>query len=493
MKAKTLMVMGTSSSCGKSLLVTALCRIFSRRRLRVLPFKAQNMSNNAAVCAGGEIGRAQAEQAFACGVEPSVLMNPILLKPEANNRSQVVILGKARHALSAMDYYAQKAELWNVVRQSLDTLRGQADLVIIEGAGSPVELNLMKDDIVNLAVARYADAPCLLVGDIDRGGIFAQLLGTLWLIPEEDRRLVKGFVVNKFRGDLRLFSPGIDMLEARSGVKVFGVVPYLDLHGVADEDAVSVEEAPTMNTGEGLDIAVIHLPRISNFDDFDPLRNESQVRIRYVHSLKQLGKPDVIFLPGTKSTISDLAWLGQQGLAKAIVHLAKQGRAVIGICGGYQMMGRAIYDPYRVESNQEKAEGLALLPVETWFYEEKATYRAKARVISKQGFWSNLTGTILEGYEIHAGKTASERALFDIRRVEDAETQHLDGFSSDDGKIFGTYMHGLFVNDYFRQVWLRSFGVEPTQNSYLKRKREAFDNLADVVESVIKINEIMDI
>jgi len=308
MKAKTLMVMGTSSSCGKSLLVTALCRIFSRRRLRVLPFKAQNMSNNAAVCAGGEIGRAQAEQAFACGVEPSVLMNPILLKPEANNRSQVVILGKARHALSAMDYYAQKAELWNVVRQSLDTLRGQADLVIIEGAGSPVELNLMKDDIVNLAVARYADAPCLLVGDIDRGGIFAQLLGTLWLIPEEDRRLVKGFVVNKFRGDLRLFSPGIDMLEARSGVKVFGVVPYLDLHGVADEDAVSVEEAPTMNTGEGLDIAVIHLPRISNFDDFDPLRNESQVRIRYVHSLKQLGKPDVIFLPGTKSTISDLAW-----------------------------------------------------------------------------------------------------------------------------------------------------------------------------------------
>ena len=276
MTAKTLMVLGTMSTAGKSLFVTGLCRLYARRGWKVVPFKAQNMSNNAAVCSGGEIGRAQAIQADAAGVIPSVQMNPILLKPEADSRSQVVVSGQVWGNYSARDYYPQKDELWGPVTRSLDVLREQADIVFIEGAGSPAELNLMESDIVNMAVARYASSPCLLIGDIDRGGVFAQLLGTYELLEPRDQALIKGFVVNKFRGDIALFQPGIDILEKRSGIPVLGVMPYLHNHGIADEDAADLLENQTMGNGR-VDIAVIWLPHISNFDDFDPLRMEADV------------------------------------------------------------------------------------------------------------------------------------------------------------------------------------------------------------------------
>jgi adenosylcobyric acid synthase len=286
MNAKTLMVLGSMSSAGKSLLVSGLCRLYARRGWKVVPFKAQNMSNNAAVCSGGEIGRAQAAQAYAAGIEPTVAMNPILLKPEADARSQVIVRGQVWKTLAASDFYAHKEELWNVVTDSLDALRASADLVIMEGAGSPVELNLSGHDLVNLAVARYAHAPCLLVGDIDCGGIFAQLLGTLDLMNGADRELVKALVVNKFRGDLNLFQDGLHILEERSRKPWLGVIPYLKDHGVPDEDAASIVST-SPDPADKLDVAVIHLPHISNFDDFDPLRNEPGVHLRFLDDLRR--------------------------------------------------------------------------------------------------------------------------------------------------------------------------------------------------------------
>jgi adenosylcobyric acid synthase len=325
------MVQGTSSSAGKSLLTAALCRIFARKGVRVAPFKAQNMSNNAAVCRdGAEIGRAQAVQAAAAGIEPIADLNPVLLKPEAGSRSQVIVLGRPWQTLKAGSYYRRnKEELWPIVTAALDRLRSAYELVVIEGAGSPAELNLRSFDIVNMAVARYARAPVLLVGDIDRGGIFAQLLGTLWLLPPEERELVRGLVVNKFRGDPSLFTDGVRILQERGGgVPVLGVVPYLPALSVPEEDAVALEgPARPIDPARSIDIAVIRLPHIANFDDFDALRGDGGgVRLRYVHSRAGLGRPHAVILPGTKSTIADLAWLRAEGLDEPIRALAARGR-----------------------------------------------------------------------------------------------------------------------------------------------------------------------
>lgn len=353
MTARVLMVQGASSSAGKSLLVAGLCRIFARRGLRVAPFKAQNMSNNAAVCPdGAEIGRAQAVQALAAGVPLSADLNPVLIKPEADTRSQVIVMGRPFKTLGAVEYYDYKQILWGYVTAALDRLRLDHELVIIEGAGSPVELNLKENDIVNMAVACYAQAAVLLVGDIDRGGIFAQLLGTLWLLEPEERQLVRGLVVNKFRGDPALFTDGICILEQKSGLPILGVIPYLkDLH-IPEEDAVALEtdtSVPSSEKTDLIDIAILHLPRISNFDDFDPFRSDPGVRVRYVNSPRELGQPDAVILPGTKSTSADLEWLRRSGLAEPILQFARQGGAVVGICGGYQMLGTALHDPQQVE------------------------------------------------------------------------------------------------------------------------------------------------
>ncbi|MDP2990766.1 MAG: cobyric acid synthase [Kiritimatiellota bacterium] len=495
MVAKVLMVQGSSSSVGKSLLVGALCRIFARRGLRVAPFKAQNMSNNAAVCPdGSEIGRAQALQAAAAQIEPSVDMNPVLIKPEADSLSQVVVMGRVWRTLSAGDYYQNKAFLWKQVAGALDRLRAAHELVIIEGAGSPAELNLRQGDIVNMAVARYAQSPVLLVGDIDRGGIFAQLLGTLWLLDPDERALVSGLLVNKFRGDLGLFADGVRILEEKGKVPVLGVIPYLKGLYIPDEDAVSIEGAPVAEpvAASVVDIAVLRLPRIANFDDFDPLRAEPGVRVRYVASPDEFGNPQAVIIPGTKSTIADLDWLRQNGLAEAVIHFARQGGTVVGICGGFQMLGEAIHDPLHVESGTGHAPGLGLLPIVTRFLGEKTTSRARAILRGESGWLSALKGQVVDGYEIHVGDTQGGRPWLEIASRNGQPVHIPDGAISPDGRIWGCYLHGIFANDAFRRAWLDSLGwrgpaQSTSQTGLLDRSLET---LADAVEGVLNMDRL---
>ena len=490
MTAKTLMILGSMSSAGKSLLVTALCRIYARHGVRVIPFKAQNMSNNAAVCPdGGEIGRAQALQAAAAGLAPCVDMNPVLIKPEGDSRSQVILMGRPWSTLQAKTYYEKKAALWEHVTASLDRLRAEYDLVIIEGAGSAAELNLKRGDIVNMAVARYAQAPVLLAGDIDRGGIFAQLLGTLWLLEAEERALVKGLVVNKFRGDLTLFADGIQILEEKGGVPVLGVVPYLHNLNLPDEDAVAVEQATPLPAAQ-TDLAVLAFPRIANFDDFDPLKAEPGVSVRYVRSLAELGQPNAIILPGTKSTLADLDWLRQTGLAETVSAFARSGGAVMGICGGYQMLGAQIDDPQHVEAPLDTLPGLNLLPVTTEFLPEKATFQAQTTVLDGKGWLASLNGLTLTGYEIHMGATLTESPWLEInQRNGGQQVQVQDGNISPDGKIWGCYLHGLFANDAFRHAWLESLGWRKGQNVITQAEsfQRSLDTLADAVEGALNM------
>ncbi|MEK7354482.1 MAG: cobyric acid synthase, partial [Chloroflexota bacterium] len=417
MPGKVIMVQGTASNVGKSILVTALCRIFKNDGLRVAPFKSQNMSLNSFVTPdGGEIGRAQAVQAEAAGIFPTVDMNPILLKPEANSRSQVVVRGRPTQSTGAAAYYKLKSELWPVVTQALDTLREEYDIVVIEGAGSPAEVNLAKDEIVNMRVARYCQSPVLLVGDIDRGGVFASLLGTLWLLNPEDLALVKALVVNKFRGDPSLFVPGIKFLEEKSGLPVAGVIPYFNDIAIAQEDSVALEHAssnPSTTLGVNpptfkVDIAVIRLPHISNFDDFDPLTKENGIRVRYVKSTKDLGQPDLVILPGSKTTVADLDWLRESGLADSIAALHQRGVFIIAVCGGFQMLGRFIDDPEHVESNILRRSGLGLLPITTAFLPTKETHQVKGEVVSCRGLLAKTKGISFDGYEIHMGRTESD-------------------------------------------------------------------------------------
>ncbi len=487
MAGRVLMVQGTASSVGKSWIVAALCRYFARRGVRVAPFKAQNMSNNAAVCPdGAEIGRAQALQARAAGVEPCAEMNPVLLKPEADSRAQVIVMGRVWRTLRAGEYYRHKRDLWPVVTAALDHLRQQYELVIVEGAGSPAELNLRESDIVNMAVARYAGAPVLLVGDIDRGGIFAQLLGTFWLLPPEEQVLVQGFVVNKFRGDPALFEQGVRILEERSGRPVLGVIPHVANLVLPEEDAASLPAA-----GGGpilLDVAVIRLPRMANFDDVDPLRAEPGVRVRFVERVADLGHPDAVILPGTKSTVADLHWLQRAGLADAIRRLAKAGTAVVGLCGGYQMLGKVIRDPEGVESEVERVDGLGLLPVETVFVGKKATFQARARLRGGPGWMASLAGLEVRGYEIHMGRSRSRTPWLEISSRNGQPAHVLDGAVSADGRVWGCYLHGLFANDVLRRAWLESLrehkGDEEATPAPVNAEAlldDSLDRLADTV------------
>lgn len=489
MPAKVLMVQGTGSSAGKSLLVTALCRIFAQDGLRVAPFKAQNMSLNSYVTMQGhEMGRAQVVQAEAAGIAPHVDMNPVLLKPEGDARSQVVVMGRPWQTLPAQNYYEQKQILWEQVTAALGRLRQHYDLVIIEGAGSPAEINLRQNDIVNMAVALFANAPVLLVGDIDRGGVFASLVGTLALLEEEERELVKGLVINKFRGDLRLLQSGLEMLEARANVPVLGVVHYLHQLKIAEEDSVALDgtlAAAADGAPEDLDVAIVRLPRISNFDDFDALALETGVRVRYVSTARELGRPAAVILPGTKHTLSDLGWLRSQGLDARIVDLARQGAAVVGICGGYQMLGRSIADPLGVESPAGAGlPGLGLLPLVTEFAAAKTTHQAKGRVLPGPGFLSAVAGMQVAGYEIHMGQSEwvndRVRPLFRLTHRE-----ALDGAVDASGRIWGTYLHGLFDNTDFRRAWLKSLGWSPPDREVdMATIREAeYDRLAAAVRS----------
>jgi adenosylcobyric acid synthase len=456
MTALTVMVQGTSSSVGKSILVTALCRIFRNRGLRVAPFKSQNMALNSFVTPdGGEIGRAQAVQAEAARVVPTVDMNPILLKPEGDSRSQVVVLGKPVGSFGAVDYHERRAELKGIIASSLARLRDAHDVVVIEGAGSPAEINLKHRDIVNMHVAKEADAQVLLVGDIDRGGVFAAFVGTLELLEPDERARVAAFVVNKFRGDLRLLAPGLDMISERTGVPVLGVVPYLPRLRIADEDSVSLEDRRRRaRAGAGqLDIAVVRLPRISNYDDFLPLEHEPGVVVRFIEGPDELGGADLVVVPGTKSTIADLGWLRASGLAEAVAARGRDGGWTLGICGGCQMLGEAIEDPLGVESSEPSARGLGLLALRTRFERTKTTAQVRAR-LSAASFLGAARDDEVTGYEIHMGqveRTGGACAAFEIRARSGGETRDSDGAASADGAIVGTMIHGLFENDALRR------------------------------------------
>ena len=462
MTGRVLMVQGTASHVGKSVLVAALCRIFRQDGFRVAPFKAQNMSNNSYVTAGGgEIGRAQAVQAEAAGVEARVEMNPILLKPEADHISQVVVMGRPMLSAKVRDYLSLKPMLWESVRSSLDTLRQEYDIVVVEGAGSPAEINLKATEIVNMRVALYADAPVLLCGDIDRGGVFAALVGTLELLEPKERELIKGMVINKFRGDESLLTDGLTWLEQKTGIPVAGVIHHFnDIH-IPEEDSVALD-LPVRNPANALlDVAVVQVPHISNFDDFDPLSREDAVSLRYVNSADGLGRPDLIVLPGSKTTIPDLAWMDRQGLVSAIRRLHQEGTAVIGICGGYQMLGNKLYDPEGVESTVKEMDGLGLLAMDTVFAGHKETHRVRGKVVQDTGLLAGGKGLSLQGYEIHMGRTTAEngRAAFNIEDRSDVPVTQdtaFDGALASSGRVLGTYIHGLFHNGELRRCILQA-------------------------------------
>ena len=446
---KVVMVQGTSSHAGKSILATALCRIFAQDGYQVAPFKAQNMSLNSYVTPdGGEIGRSQAVQAAAAMIVPTVEMNPILLKPEANARSQVVVMGRPVTTTKARGYYRMKQTLWGTVTSALDRLRLAYDVVVIEGTGSPVEINLKQHDIVNMRVARYASAPVLLVADIDRGGVFAQIVGTMVLLEPEERELVAGHVVNKFRGDPSLLTPGFEMLKPHTDAPVLGVLPYYFDIQIPEEDSLGLEPDASSETNPLVDIAVMRLPQIANFDDFDPLRHEPGMRMRYVRSPEDFGQPDLIIIPGSKSTVDDLNWLRSTGLAARLLASRESGTPVIGICAGFQMLGRELRDPDGVESTQLLTRGLGLLPTSTTFQADKVTHQVAAQVIDARGLLNGCEGASLTAYEIHMGVSSGETVagpfMVNTRSGEIATAS--DGALDADGLTLGTYMHGLFHN-----------------------------------------------
>jgi adenosylcobyric acid synthase len=489
-----LMVQGTASHAGKSTLVTALCRIFAQDGYRVAPFKAQNMSLNAAVTLdGGEIGRAQYTQAEAARAVPSVRMNPILLKPTDTHRSQIVVLGRPVATEAAASYYERKAALWPVVAESLDALRSEYDIVVIEGAGSPAEINLAAHDIVNMRVARHAGAPVILVGDIERGGVFAALYGTVMLLPPEERALIKGFVINKFRGDVSLLDPGFAMLESRTGVPTLGVLGYRDDFGIPEEDSLGLPAVAS--TGAAVvEIAVIRFPHLANFDDFDPLARERGVAVRYVDTPESLGDPDLIVLPGTKTTVADLGWMRGRGLDRAIIDRRSAGTPVLGICGGYQMLGRAICDPQHVESSSDSVSGLGLLPVTTIFESMKATHQVAGRVTGGRGVLGGARDTLVRGYEIHMGRTTAESSWLSISERDGRGTSAVDGTADEEGLTVGTYVHGVFGETAFRRAVLGDLaarrGVMLALGEVPRSADAAFDALADYVRERLDIGRL---
>jgi adenosylcobyric acid synthase len=478
------MVLGTGSSVGKSTLVAGLCRLLARRGVRVAPFKAQNMSNNAAVCrGGGEIGRAQFAQAIAAGIEPTVDMNPVLLKPQPTG-SQVIVRGYAVGVQTAAEYFrTRRNELWPVVIESLDRLRSDYDLVLAEGAGSPAEINLRARDLTNMRIALHAHADVLLVADIDRGGAFAALLGTWEWLRLEERRLLRGFILNKFRGDASLLSPAPELLCERTGVSVVGVVPYLEDLALPEEDAASLHQRST--AGACVDIAVVRLPHVANFDEFGPLSMEPGVRVRYVTRPEELRAPDLVILPGTKATIPDVAWLRDRGLMERIRWLVAHDTPLLGICGGYQMLGRRVADPLGLESPQRAVEGMALFDFETVLAPEKRLARTAGRVRDGlPGLWRALSGAYVEGYEIHAGQSdLSSNPFIQLPEYE-------DGAVSDDGRVAGTYLHGVLEQTEPRQRLLealaahRGFQWSPKAGSAL----DAYDVLADTLEGCLQLD-----
>ena len=480
-RAKCIMVQGTMSGAGKSLLCTALCRIFAQDGYKVAPFKSQNMALNSFVTrAGLEMGRAQVVQAQAAGVEPDVRMNPILLKPSSDVGSQVIVNGEVRGDMPARAYFRQKKALIPEILRAYESLAQEYDILVIEGAGSPAEINLKADDIVNMGLAKLVDAPVLLVGDIDRGGVFAQLYGTVALLEADERARICGLVINKFRGDVEILRPGLAMLEEKTHLPVLGVVPYTRAD-IEDEDSLS-ERLQSSKAVKPLDAAVVRLPHISNFTDFMPLEQHPLLGVRYVQNVRELGSPDLIILPGTKNTVADLLWLRQCGLEAAVQKLAKRGTPILGVCGGYQMLGRTLDDTLGSESGQPQTlRGLALLPTDTVFTAEK--HRAQVTATAAAPF----AGASLTGYEIHTGRTAVQGTPFCTQADGTPEGCVQDA-------VFGTYLHGLFdsgeLTEKLAAYLCRQKGLchEVAAPISMERYRaQQFDLLADSVRAALDL------
>ena len=469
--AKNIMIQGTMSNAGKSLLAAGLCRIFRQDGYRVAPFKSQNMALNSFITkAGAEMGRAQVVQAEAAGIEPDVRMNPILLKPTTDVGSQVIVNGQVQGNMRAMEYYRRKREFIPAVMEAYNSLAQEYDIIVIEGAGSPAEINLKATDIVNMGLAELVDAPVLLVGDIDRGGVFAQLYGTIALLEPQEQRRIKGTIVNKFRGDRAILQPGIDILEKICGVPVAGVIPYTHVD-IDDEDSLSTR----FHTGDGrkdIDIAVVKLPRISNFTDVSPLERFESVSVRYIERPDQLHQPDMILLPGTKSTIADLLWLRQSGLEAAICQQAARGCIVFGICGGYQMLGTSIRDPLGVEAaGVTEVKGMGLLPMDTVFQGEKVQQQTSGVFGTISGPLHSLSGMAYTGYEIHMGRSGQQLPPLVNR-----------------GNVYGSYIHGIFDGAGIAQAVIGDLaarkGIDPGTLTVFdpeRYKQEQYDKLADAV------------
>ncbi|MFC7679977.1 cobyric acid synthase [Paenibacillus sp. GCM10028914] len=514
------MLQGTASDVGKSIVTTALCRIFVQDGLRPAPYKSQNMALNSYVTMEGkEIGRAQGVQAEACGIVATTDMNPILIKPVKDMHSQIVIHGVPEMQMSAMDYRNQflpKAK--EIVLDALNRLRQEYDVVVMEGAGSPAEINLKDRDIVNMNLAGWADAPVILIADIDRGGVFASLVGTLELLEPHEVKRIKGFIINKFRGDVELLKPGLDWLEERTGIPVLGVLPYIQDMRIEAEDSVVLDELQYRRQVEReIDIVVIRYPRISNFTDFDALSWESDVVVRYVNSVQELGSPDVIILPGTKDTISDLQFLRDRGLDQAILdHVNNRGVQLVGVCGGYQMLGEWLNDPHAVEGNVMEAKGLGLLPITTTFLQKKRTVRVRGQLSSKHPLLMNqseATMPLIEAYEIHmgvtertdAGEELEYRPIFHLEEDRSRSDRnvsslaHEEGLANGDGSVWGTYLHGLFDNDQLRRMWLDGIrlkkGLNPLAHTFKAqdRKYEEFDRVADIVRNHLDMKRVYEI
>jgi len=492
-RAKTLHICGTGSGVGKSVIVSALCRIFLQDGYRVCPFKAQNMALNSFVTKeGGEIGRAQAFQARACRIEPHVDMNPILMKPTADKRAQIIVHGKPIANMSAISYVRHKKRLSRSALESFDRLSRQYELIVMEGAGSPAEINLKSHDIVNLKMARYAGAPVILVGDIDKGGVFAWLVGTLELLDDEERRQIKGLIINKFRGDIKLLKPGIDFLEKRTAIKVLGVIPYFHPSGrdgikISEEDSVPLDnfERTDVAGGRKLNIDVIYLPHISNFTDFDALEQETDVRLRYVKSPDTLNEPDIIIIPGTKNTANDLQYLKDSGFAEKIITIMEGNKCtiLIGICGGFQMLGTKIRDPHKTESRKKEMNGLGILKMETVFGEDKVLSQVKAKDAS--------SGLRVSGYEIHHGKSrniGNYRPAFKIIGREGKNIRDTDGIVTMDGRIYGTYIHGVFDADVFRRNFLNRIRLKMGWGALSKKTSFNPDRELDKLASLVRKN-----
>ena len=498
--AKKIMIQGTMSNAGKSFLVAGLCRIFKQDGYKVAPFKSQNMALNSFITEEGlEMGRAQVMQAEASGVKPSVKMNPILLKPTTDMGSQVIVNGEVRGNMEASEYFQYKHNLIPDIKKALSELEEEYDIIVIEGAGSPAEINLKENDIVNMGMAKIADAPVLLAGDIDRGGVFAQLAGTVLLLEEEERERIKGVIINKFRGDKKILEPGLIMLEEKIHKPVLGVVHYMQVD-IEDEDSLS-ERLTGKKEKNLIDIAVICLPRISNFTDFNALDAIEEVSVRYVKKVEELGEPDLIILPGTKSTMADLLWLRQNGLEAGIKKAQQKGTLIFGICGGYQMLGKELKDPDGVEGKGD-LEGIGLLPLTTVFESKKVRTRVRGHFARLEGEYEILSNVPIEGYEIHMGVTTMDKSVTNLTQIKsflsDEEMEKSDGAVYKN--VAGSYVHGIFDNEKVRNALLNLLlqrkGLKGRENSVVsfeEYKEMQYDKLADEVRKNINMNKIYEI